>query len=273
VYLALLLACARFVHIWLGLRRILRLLEQHPMQRAFKRLGNNKDLSPALVWRFGGGRRTDVTLMHSIGRLRTLVAQAPLFVQPGLLGCGAEELKKLKEAVRDIASGSSKTGPNDPENSLTKVSNCLIQHSLHSAWWDKGSANRVAEEFVALRFVAVIRYGALHLKNLLEFVAGGLILAIVSFMCYPFEPHHLIMTAISTCFFVMSAVFLFAFVQLNRDTIISYLNGTKPGKIDANLWHVASIGALPLVTVLAAQFPTIGGFLFAWVKPALENLR
>jgi hypothetical protein len=32
-------------------------------------------------------------------------------------------------------------------------------------------------------------------------------------------------------------------------------------------------GALPVLTVLAAQFPAIGSFLFSWVQPVLQALR
>lgn len=126
---------------------------------------------------------------------------------------------------------------------------------------------------MALRFVALIRYLTLQLKNLLEFVAGALILVVVSLNSYPFEPHHSIITVISICFFAIGAVFLTAFVQMNRNTIVSYLNDSTPGKLDSDVFHILSIGALPLVTILGSQFLSIGRFMFSWLKPALETLR
>ena len=60
---------------------------------------------------------------------------------------------------------------------------------------------------------------------------------------------------------------------MSRNTILSYLSKTKPGKLDRNLLHALSFGALPLITVLASQFPSISVFLFSWVKPALETMR
>jgi hypothetical protein len=44
----------------------------------------------------------------------------------------------------------------------------------------------------------------------------------------------------------------------------------KSAKTSMNL---LSYGALPVLTVLAAQFPTIGSFLFSWVQPLLQALR
>jgi hypothetical protein len=37
--------------------------------------------------------------------------------------------------------------------------------------------------------------------------------------------------------------------------------------------NLLSYGALPVLTVLAAQFPTIGSFLFSWVQPVLQTMR
>jgi hypothetical protein len=37
--------------------------------------------------------------------------------------------------------------------------------------------------------------------------------------------------------------------------------------------NLISYGALPVLTVLAAQFPAIGSFLFSWVQPLLQALR
>ena len=47
--------------------------------------------------------------------------------------------------------------------------------------------------------------------------------------------------------FAIGAVFLTAFIQMNRNTIVSYLNDSTPGKLDSDVFHILSIGALPLV--------------------------
>jgi succinate dehydrogenase hydrophobic anchor subunit len=310
VFLALLFSCARFVHAWLGLRTILHMVEAHPICRAFERLGQEKGLSPSLVWRWGGGRQTEITLAQSIDRLRALTEERMSHRLDDWSGADYERnLETLEKNARQVIAADSCGHPVEREAldainaTLLDVSEHLVNHVLAPARWKgaretqrvgaaagAGSASGLgsggaislaplssidtdaAEDFVALRFVAVIRYVTMHLKNLLEFVAAGLMLAIVSLVCYPFEPHHLIMTAISTCFFIIGGVFLFAFVQMSRNKIISDLSGST-GKLDGNLLHLVSFGALPLVTVLSAQFPSIGGFLFSWVKPALETMK
>ncbi|HYM06362.1 MAG TPA: hypothetical protein VEU11_07345 [Terriglobales bacterium] len=301
LYGGLLFGCVRYLQTWFDLRRILRMLERHPIREAFRRLP--KELSPARVWRWGGGGQTYLTLAESIDRLRGLVnngfdraSDFDYAAQLSHLEANARILMARDAYARPVKA----TTIHQVHQVLTVVSTQLVR-VLESSW-SKGVAAEAqpqamaaaagsagtpppvqrrqalspterAEEFVALRFVSMIRYATLHLKNLLEFVAGALILAIVSLNSYPFEPHHAIITAISLCFFALSIVFLTAIVQMNRNTIMSYLADSKPGKLDGNLLHILSFGALPLVTVLAAQFPAVGGFLFSWVKPALETLR
>jgi hypothetical protein len=126
---------------------------------------------------------------------------------------------------------------------------------------------------IALRFVELIAQVNRQLKNNLEFIAGGLILAVISLNSYPFEPHHSMTSVMTFYFFGVSAAFLLVFMQMSRNTIISYLNNTTPGKLDGNIFHLLSMGGLPFLAVISSQFPSIGGFIFAWVKPALETLH
>ncbi len=304
LYSMLLFACARFLRLWSGLRVILLMLERSPLQKAFKRLGRHKELSPAAVWRWGGGATVDITLPYAIERLRTVAEQRVIrpvgewhdFDYEGKLAdlektaeplisarCSGAPLEKgALERVASIVTEVwahlvntvlTRTTRNQPARSERAAVAVASTAAVPAPVVSPPRANNEAEEFVALRFVALIRLVSLNLKNTLEFAAGALILLVLSLVCYPFEPHHQIMTVITICFFAMSAAFLSVFVQMSRNMILSHLNGTVPGKLDANFWRVLQFGGLPLLAVLSAQFPSIGGFLFAWVKPALENLR
>ena len=66
----------------------------------------------------------------------------------------------------------------------------------------------------------------------------------------------------------------FVLASSERDHMLSLLNGTTPGKIGKDFYmNLLSYGALPVLTVLAAQFPAVGAFLFSWVQPVLQALR
>ncbi|HWZ81140.1 MAG TPA: hypothetical protein VNW47_00865 [Terriglobales bacterium] len=53
----------------------------------------------------------------------------------------------------------------------------------------------------------------------------------------------------------------------------SFLSVPFRGLLTAFRRRLVSYGALPLLTVLASQFPGIGRFLFPWVQPAIESLH
>ena len=132
----------------------------------------------------------------------------------------------------------------------------------------------VAEEFVALRFVAYMRYVGVQLRNLLSFVGAGFMLCVVSVRSYPFLAHRTIGWALTLIFLALGVPVVIAFAQMDKDAILSRLSDTQPGKLDSAFYaRLISYGALPLLTVLASQFPSIGRFLFSWVQPAIEALH
>jgi hypothetical protein len=132
----------------------------------------------------------------------------------------------------------------------------------------------VAEEFVALRFVSFIRYVGVQLRNLLSLVTVCFILCVAAVRSYPFLAHRTIGWALTLIFIVLGAPVIMAFAQMDKDAILSRLSDTEPGKLDRAFYvRVVSYGALPLITVLASQFPAIGRFLFSWVQPAIETLH
>jgi len=120
--------------------------------------------------------------------------------------------------------------------------------------------------------VAFIRYVILQLRNYLTFLSVAFLLTVVSFNSYPFQPHHTLTTFLTVVFFVWATFVVIAFLQMGRDPVLRRLS--SQGKLSgAVIWRAISFGGLPLVTILASQFPTLGRFLFSWVQPALEAVR
>jgi hypothetical protein len=75
-------------------------------------------------------------------------------------------------------------------------------------------------------------------------------------------------------FIALGVPIVITFAQMDKDAILSRLSDTEPGKLDSAFYvRLVSYGALPLLTVLASQFPSIGRFLFSWVQPAIETLH
>jgi len=119
-----------------------------------------------------------------------------------------------------------------------------------------------AEEFVVTRVVSFLTVVFPSLQNLGYFVLVGLLLMLLAVTSYPFQPRNefLFFNWVVILFFIGTAFWIF--VQMDRDTVLSLLNGTKPGQIHFSLELVLRtflyIGA-PLLALLGAQFPESWG--------------
>ena len=124
-----------------------------------------------------------------------------------------------------------------------------------------------AEEFIVTRVVNFLAVVFPSFQNLGYFVLVGLLLMLLAVTSYPFQPRNeflffnwvVILSFMGTIFWI--------FVQMGRDTVLSLLNGGKPGQINVSrelvLRSLLYIGA-PLLALLGAQFPeTLGKILSA----------
>ena len=114
------------------------------------------------------------------------------------------------------------------------------------------------EDFIVTRIVNFLAVVFPSLQNLGYFVLVGLLLMLLAVTSYPFQPRNeflffnwvVILSFIGTVFWI--------FVQMDRDTVLSLLNGAEPGQVNLSrelvLRTFLYIGA-PLLALLGAQFP------------------
>jgi hypothetical protein len=133
----------------------------------------------------------------------------------------------------------------------------------------------IANEYIAMRFGAYVRYVTLQLKNLMTFMSMGLFLLLLAAVSYPFQEPQ----SIAWSLIVIVVVLLFGvgtvLLQMDRDSILSRMSETPPGEVKrgAFLLHMLSVGGLPVLTALAAVFPSMGNVLFSWIQPMLTALH
>lgn len=300
---AMVLMAARLLYAWSALRSLLHLLECHPIRNAFSRLeGHYSWLS---LWKRGSSRQKFTTTIGSVERLRVLLREPlPAMKEPTALAQEdyretlrplIQDLEALTARMLDDDSAGLRLSPKlqtDQQLVLGKLSRSL-EDTLLGPYWNSQSpvpvspterldadktgehyAVFIAEEFVALRFVAHIRYVLQQLRNMVEFLATGFILLAFALIIYPFDPAAAISTAIFVDFVALGGVVVLVFSQMDRNALLSRLAKTDPGKLDLNfVFRVASFGALPVATLLASQFPSVGHFLSTWLRPALESLK
>jgi hypothetical protein len=59
---------------------------------------------------------------------------------------------------------------------------------------------------------------------------------------------------------------------MERNRTLSRISRTNPGELGPGFWlHLAALGGLPFLGLLAHLFPPISNFLFSWVAPNLQS--
>lgn len=278
----LLLTAMRFFSAWGIIRKLLQSLERHPNRYAFTRLP--KDFSWTAVWT-GDSRPKLLMPMRSLDVLRMLPeGQSKI---PAI----EKELAALGDPSRSFSSSFSHTETLHKE--LNQAAG-VVAAKLHPVWdagisdsmasrpkseeapaeEDKDPLRAAREEYIALRYVAVIRYALLQMRAFLEFDTYGFILLVAALTAYPFDGHRKIGTALIVLFALIGALSVIVFAQMDRDPLLSRLSETKPNELDRNFFYrLLSFGALPLLTLLASQIPEVGNFLLSWAQPALEAMK
>jgi hypothetical protein len=63
-------------------------------------------------------------------------------------------------------------------------------------------------------------------------------------------------------------------MQAHRDPVISRITGTQPNELGWQFFvRIATLGAVPLLTLLATHFPSIGRYLLSFFQPGLEAIK
>jgi hypothetical protein len=118
---------------------------------------------------------------------------------------------------------------------------------------------RLAEEFLAIRYLSLIRSVLINLRQLMTFVSIAFVLALVAWNSYPFEPRQWINWAFTGLLFMLGTGVVYVFAQMHRNPILSRITGTQANELGIDFYiRLVAFGAVPVLTWLASQFPTIG---------------
>src|SRR5205814_10082842 len=64
------------------------------------------------------------------------------------------------------------------------------------------------------------------------------------------------------------------YAQMHRDATLSLLTDTKAGELGRDFWlRITAFAAVPLLSLVLAQFPDVSAFLFSWLQPAMQALN
>jgi len=132
----------------------------------------------------------------------------------------------------------------------------------------------IAEELVALVYVNFIVSVLLRIRCFVLCAIGLYVALVVSTSVYPFEPHPALQALAVILLIVLGATVGYVYAEMHREAVLSRLTSTNVGELGLDFWlKLASAGAIPLFSLLAAQFPQINQLLFNWLEPALKAIR
>lgn len=143
-----------------------------------------------------------------------------------------------------------------------------------TADWRATHDRMAKEEFVALLYLGYIRMVLLQIRNRIVTAAAMYVLLLWGLTSYPFLNHHSIVTFLTCVLIGLAAAVIWIYAQMHRDEILSRTTETASGKLDADFFtKILSMVGIPLITLIASQFPEVSNALFSWLEPGLSAMR
>ncbi len=133
---------------------------------------------------------------------------------------------------------------------------------------------QAAEEFLAIRYLSLIRAVLAHLGSLMSFVSVAFVLAVIAWNIYPFQPREWVNWALTGLMVLLGSGIVRVFAQMHRDPILSRITETNANELGVDFYiRIVTFGAVPVFTWLAYQFPDIGNFIFKFLQPGLGVIK
>ena len=132
----------------------------------------------------------------------------------------------------------------------------------------------LAEEFVAIRYVSVIRAVLVNIRHLMAFVSFAWVLSMIAWNSYPFRPREAINLIFTLLFVLLGFGAVWVFSQMYRDVLLSRITRTEGNELGSEFYiRVAMFGAIPLLTWLAYHFPAVGAAVLKYLQPGIEAVK
>ena len=133
---------------------------------------------------------------------------------------------------------------------------------------------QLAEEFVAIRYIALIRAVLINLRYLTTFVATAFVLALLAWNSYPFQPRQWVDWTFTVLLFGSLATVFGVYAGMHRSPILSRITGTTANELGSDFfWRLFGFGAIPFLTWLASQFPAVSNLVSRLLQSGLSPAR
>jgi hypothetical protein len=156
----------------------------------------------------------------------------------------------------------------DVSDSLTPVA---FHYSPTELFW-----LRKAQRFAATVVTILINLHMRQFRHFLFTLSASSLLLLATVTSYTFEPYRLLLTLAWTVIVSVMLIGIWIFVELDRNTVISHISGTVPGKLTVNggmAVRLFSWSVVPLLGIASTQYPEVANFLYAIINPFLSALK
>lgn len=142
---------------------------------------------------------------------------------------------------------------------------------------------RVTEPYAAARLITYLRHVFVQMRYATIGALSTGLAAIIAVATYAFEPKKLLLLIIWAILIGASGAIIMAFVQMERDAVLSAIGGTAANKIGGtaaskigDYWpfvsKVLTYVVLPTLALIASQFPFIGSLIGSFLDPLARVL-
>jgi len=134
---------------------------------------------------------------------------------------------------------------------------------------------REAENLVGLVLAYAMRHVLARVLSGITFAMVGLVLVLAAHLLYTFQGRMFWLTLDWVLIGAATAAVVWLLVKLEKDTILSWLGATAPGRLSWNggmILRILAYGAVPVITMFATFFPEVGTSLADWIEPMKKVL-
>ena len=132
----------------------------------------------------------------------------------------------------------------------------------------------MAEEFIAIRYMSLIRAVLANVRNLMTFISVAFVLTIVAWNSYPFQPRQFVDWLATGFLVILGLGVIRVFAQMHRDPILSRVTETRPNELGWNFYlRIFAFGAILVLTWLAYEFPDASSAIYRFVQPGASVFK
>jgi len=149
---------------------------------------------------------------------------------------------------------------------------------MGNGWWyaADGSGPRTAAELVVLEIVRGLGRRVAVIRALIGVLTIDALILLMVTRLYPLQPRSLLSGLSWFLLLLVVITSVWVLVEMERNAVLSYASGSEPGKLtwDASfVAHLALFVGIPVIALVGAYFPEIGGPILDSLQPLLRSAR